>query len=61
VQDGRWLHPQVAPRLATQPLATHFDIATKGGDYAAILTEAGLGDQEISQLIAAGAVVVTKD
>ena len=61
VQDGRWLHPQVAPRLATQPLATHFDIATKGGDYADILTEAGLGDQEISQLIAAGAVVVTKD
>ena len=33
VQDGRWLHPQLAPRLATQPLATHFDIATKGGDY----------------------------
>jgi alpha-methylacyl-CoA racemase len=61
VQDGRWLHPQVAPRLATQPLANHFEIATKGGDYAAILAEAGLGDAEISQLIAAGAVVVTKD
>ena len=57
VQDGRWLHPQVAPRLATQPLATHFEIATKGGDYAAILAEAGLGDDEISQLVAAGAVV----
>lgn len=57
VQDGRWLHPQVAPRLATQPLATHFEIATKGGDYAAILAEAGLGENEISQLIAAGAVV----
>lgn len=57
VQDGRWLHPQVAPRLATQPLATHFDIATKGGDYAVILAEAGLGDDDISQLIAAGAVV----
>ncbi|WP_295494670.1 CaiB/BaiF CoA-transferase family protein [Sphingorhabdus sp. EL138] len=57
VQDGRWVHPQVAPRLATQPLATHFDVATKGGDYADILTEAGLGEHEISQLIAAGAVV----
>jgi alpha-methylacyl-CoA racemase len=57
VQDGRWLHPQVAPRLATQPLATHFEIATKGGDYAAILAEAGLGETGISQLIAAGAVV----
>lgn len=57
VLDGRWLHPQVAPRLATQPLATHFDIAIKGGDYATILTEAGLGEDEISQLIAAGAVV----
>lgn len=61
VQDGRWLHPQIAPRLATQPLATHFEIATKGGDYAAILAEAGLGDNEISQLIAAGAVVANKD
>jgi alpha-methylacyl-CoA racemase len=61
VQNGRWLHPQVAPRLATQPLVTHFEIATKGGDYAAILAEAGLDDNEISQLIAAGAVVANKD
>ncbi len=61
VQDGRWLHPQVAPRLATQPLATHFEIATKGGDHAAILSEAGLGNEDISQLIAAGAVVANND
>jgi alpha-methylacyl-CoA racemase len=61
VHDGRWLHPQLAPRLATQALATRFEIATKGGDYAAILAEAGLGDTEISQLIAAGAVVTNKD
>ena len=61
VQDGRWLHPQIAPRLATQPLATHFEIATKGGNYAAILAEAGLGENEISQLIAAGAVIANKD
>jgi alpha-methylacyl-CoA racemase len=61
VHDGRWLHPQIAPRLATQPLATHFEIATKGGDYAAILAEAGLTETEISQLIAAGAVVANKD
>lgn len=57
VQDGHWLHPQIAPRLATQPLASHFEIATKGGDYAAILAEAGLGESDISQLIAAGAVI----
>jgi alpha-methylacyl-CoA racemase len=61
VPDGRWLHPQIAPRLATQPLATHFEIATKGGDYATILAEAGLSETEISQLIAAGAVVANKD
>lgn len=61
VTDGRWLHPQVAPRLATQPLATHFAIATKGADYAAILAEAGLDADDISQLIAAGAVVTNKD
>ena len=60
VTDGRWLHPQIAPRLATQPLATHFDIATKGADYAAILAESGLSPDEISQLIAAGAVVTNK-
>ena len=61
VRDGRWCHPQIAPRLATQPLAVGFEIATKGGNYAAILAEAGLGDTEISQLIAAGAVVANKD
>ena len=61
VEDGRWLHPQVAPRLASQPPASHFAIATKGGDYAAILAEAGLDETEISQLIAAGAVVANKD
>jgi alpha-methylacyl-CoA racemase len=61
VTDGRWLHPQVAPRLASQPLATHFEIATKGVDYAAILAEAGLNEDEISQLIAAGAVIANQD
>jgi alpha-methylacyl-CoA racemase len=61
VTDGRWLHPQVAPRLATQALPTHFDIATKGADYAAILAESGLSADDISQLIAAGAVVTNKD
>lgn len=61
IQDGRWLHPQIAPRLATQLLATHFEIATKGGNYASVLSEAGLTETEISQLIAAGAVVANKD
>ena len=61
IEDGRWLHPQIAPRLASQPLATHFEIATKGGDYAAILAEAGLGENDISHLIAAGAVIANKD
>ena len=56
-----WLHPQIAPRLDSQPLATHFEIATKGGDYAAILAEAGFAEAGISQLIAAGAVVTNKD
>ena len=42
LQDGRWLHPQIAPRLATQSQASEFVIATCGGDYAAVLAEAGL-------------------
>ncbi|MGB5078175.1 MAG: CaiB/BaiF CoA-transferase family protein [Sphingorhabdus sp.] len=57
VVEGGWTHPQIAPRLATHELATHFDIATKGGDYATILAEAGLADADISQLITAGAVI----
>jgi len=61
IQDRRWLHPQVAPRLATQPLKTHFEIATKGGNYASVLNEAGLTETDISQLIAVGAVVANKD
>ena len=56
VQDGRWLHPQIAPRLATQPLATQFDIATKGGDYAAILAEAGISDADVIKLVETEAV-----
>ena len=56
VPDGRWLHPQIAPRLATQPLATKFDIATKGGDHAAILAEAGISDADVVKLVATGAV-----
>jgi alpha-methylacyl-CoA racemase len=59
--DGLWVHPQIAPRLATQPLATHFEIATKGSDHLAILTGAGLAESEIAQLIAAGAVIANKD
>jgi alpha-methylacyl-CoA racemase len=61
VQDGHWLHPQIAPRLATQQLGTHFEIAIKGSNYASVLSEAGLTDSEISQLITAGAVVANKD
>ena len=61
IQDGRWLHPQIAPRLATQAQATHFEIASKGGNYASVLNEAGLTDSDISQLITAGAVVASKD
>lgn len=57
VQDGRWLHPQIAPRLATQPQATHFEIPAKGGNLHSVLSEAGLTDSEISQLIAAGAAI----
>lgn len=61
LRDGKWLHPQIAPRLDSQPLATHFEIACKGGDYSAILAEAGLTEADISQLIAAGAVIANKD
>ena len=57
VKDGSWLHPQVAPRLATQPQADSFPIPGKGADYAGVLAEAGLGEGEIEALLVAGAVI----
>jgi alpha-methylacyl-CoA racemase len=57
VADGRWLHPQIAPRLATQKVADSFTIATKGSDFRDVLTEGGLTESEIDALCVAGAVV----
>lgn len=57
VKDGRWLHPQVAPRLATQPQADSFPIPGKGADFADVLAEAGLAEGEIEALVVAGAVI----
>jgi alpha-methylacyl-CoA racemase len=57
VKDGRWLHPQIAPRLATQSQAESFPIPVKGADFADVLAEAGMSDAEIEALVVAGAVV----
>lgn len=57
IKSGEWIHPQVAPRLASQPLAESFSISAKGGDYAAILGEAGFSETEIATLIKQGAVL----
>lgn len=57
VQDGKWLHPQIAPRLASQPQADGFTIASRGGDYAAVLGEAGFADADVTALVSSGAVV----
>ncbi len=57
VQDGKWLHPQIAPRLSSQSRADSFTIASRGGDYAAILGEAGLASAEVENLVSGGAVV----
>jgi alpha-methylacyl-CoA racemase len=57
VADGKWLHPQLAPRLASQTLTDSFTIPRKGGDYAGILSEAGLDAEGIEALLAQGAVI----
>lgn len=59
VKDGKWLHPQIAPRLTSQEVADGFMIATKGGDHASVLTEAGMDETAISALVEAGAVIAT--
>jgi alpha-methylacyl-CoA racemase len=57
VKDGQWLHPQIAPRLSSHEQEDSFAIPAKGSDYAAVLSEAGLGEAAVAELIAAGAVV----
>lgn len=57
VKDGKWLHPQIAPRLSSQTQADGFVIASRGGDYAAVLGEAGLAAADIETLVSGGAVV----
>ncbi len=57
LRDGQWVHPQIAPRLASQPLADAFPIPGKGADYADVLAEAGLSAAEIETLRVAGAVI----
>jgi alpha-methylacyl-CoA racemase len=55
--QDRWLHPQIAPRLATQNLADGFEIPEKGADFASVLAEAGLDENAVNALVAAGAVL----
>jgi alpha-methylacyl-CoA racemase len=58
VTEPGWTHPQIAPRLASQPLPEHFEIAAKGEAYKEILQLAGLSDTEISELVSNGAVLI---
>ena len=58
IQQPGWTHPQIAPRLASQPLAQQFEIAAKGAAYADILADAGLSAGEIAALVSGGAVLV---
>jgi alpha-methylacyl-CoA racemase len=57
IKDGKWLHPQIAPRLSGQSLAEGFAIAARGGDYAEVLDEAGFAAAEVETLVSGGAVV----
>ncbi len=57
VAQDHWLHPQIAPRLSSQPAAQHFDIPAKGSGYQLVLSQAGLNDAEIQALIENGAVL----
>ncbi|MEQ1540230.1 MAG: CaiB/BaiF CoA-transferase family protein [Sphingorhabdus sp.] len=59
VNDGHWLHPQIAPRFSGHNQADSFVIATKGASYAEVLSAAGLSADEIASLITAGAIVAS--
>ncbi len=58
ISQPGWIHPQIAPRLASQAPAEKFEIAAKGGAYQEILRSAGLTDGEITGLVSNGAVVI---
>jgi alpha-methylacyl-CoA racemase len=57
VQQGPWTYPQIAPRLASVALRQDFVIPEKGSDYASVLADAGLGEQEIATLMTGGAAI----
>ena len=57
VTDGKWLHPQIAPRLSGHAQADSFLIATKGADYETVLAEAGIAGDAVAELVSAGAVI----
>ncbi len=56
IRQGTWTHPQIAPRLANQDLADEFVLAKKGADYFAVLSDAGLSEDQIAALLADGAL-----
>ncbi len=56
VSEPGWTHPQIAPRLSSQPPADSFEIPAKGGDSEAILKEAGFASEEIDALFGSGGV-----
>ena len=59
LKQGKWTHPQISPRLASQEMADEFVIVTKGADYHAVLTDAGLSEEQIAALLADAALIAT--
>ncbi len=59
VTDGKWLHPQIAPRLSGHAQADSFAIPAKGADYAAVLADAGLSPDAVAKLVSCGAVIAS--
>jgi alpha-methylacyl-CoA racemase len=57
VHQADCTHPQIAPRLASQPIVAEFMLPEKGENYAAILAESGLSDADIAALVKSGGVI----
>lgn len=57
IADAPWIHPQIAPRLESQALASAFDIPQSGGSLHDVLTEAGYDEQMIAKLVASGGAI----
>lgn len=57
IKQGLFTHPQPAPLFENSALEPTYDLAVKGADTRALLTQVGMSDEEIDAAMTAGVVM----